>query len=358
MWLGTVIGVLPVYGLHLLLCIGLAKLLRLSALKAYLAAHVNNPLTAPFLFYLSLGTGSLLTTGNWPSIRIEALKAAGVLKLSGDLLLGSLAVGLTLGGALAGLAYGVRQRWQSSSAELRLADRTAKRYLEGGIFDWEFVGGKLRHDPLYFGLLTSGVLAGRKRLLDLGCGRGILLALLTEAEQLAGAGAWPESWGRPLGQLELTGVEKNPRTAAVARAALGEAATVITADLSEFELRRADAILLLDVLHYLPADEQERLLKVAAARIDAGGILVLREVAADGGVRFLLTRGAERVCAIARLHWRQRFCYRSAAEWAAILAGYGLQPKSTPMSRGTPYSNVLILARKPVGRGIAAELTR
>ena len=34
-WLGTVIGCLPVYGAHLLLCAVLGRLLRLSRIKAY-----------------------------------------------------------------------------------------------------------------------------------------------------------------------------------------------------------------------------------------------------------------------------------------------------------------------------------
>src|SRR5262245_29953773 len=54
-FIGTLIGCLPVYGAQLVLCFGLARILGLSRVKAYLAAHVNNPLTAPFLLALEFG---------------------------------------------------------------------------------------------------------------------------------------------------------------------------------------------------------------------------------------------------------------------------------------------------------------
>jgi uncharacterized protein (DUF2062 family) len=348
-WLGTVIGFLPVYGLHLVLCAGLARYFRLSGLTAYLAAHVNNPLTAPVLLYFSLGTGHWLTTGSWASIRIVELEAAGPLALGADLLLGSLALGLLSGGVLGGVAYAIRRRWSNSRDEERLTAQTARRYLQTGIFNWEFVGAKLRYDPLYLGLVKSSLLAGRSRLLDLGCGRGILLALVAEAGRLASSEAWPESWGRPLGQPDLIGVESSEKRAAVATVALGDEARVIHSDLTIFRPGPADSILLLDVLHYLSAADQQLVLSTAAESLEAGGVLILREAAADGGVRFLLTRCAERLCAMVRRDWRQRFCYRSVAEWEGLLSDYGLVPESTPMSRGTPYANFLILARKPIG---------
>jgi uncharacterized protein (DUF2062 family) len=352
-WLGTAIGVLPFYGFHFVLCAALARCFRLSVPTAYLAAHVNNPLTAPLLLYVSLGTGTWLTTGRWVSMRIEELKAAGALALGADVLLGSMAVGVVLGGLLAGAAYRVRRQWRNPSHEARLAARTARRYLETGIFHWEFVGAKLRYDPLYFGLLASGALAGRRRLVDLGCGRGIVLALLTEAGQMAREGTWPETWGEPLQQLELVGIEKDEQMAVVARAALDGAARVVTSDLAKQGPCPADLILLLDVLHYLPAADQVRLLQVAAENLEPGGALILREPAADGGVRFLLTRWAERLCALARRDWRQPFCYRSVAEWEGLLAACGLSSESMPMSGGTPYANFLILAAKPAS-GVAA----
>jgi SAM-dependent methyltransferase len=269
------------------------------------------------------------------------------------MLLGSSAIGLAVGCALGSAAYGARRRWSASSDKLRLSERTARRYSGGAIFDLEFVRGKLRYDPLYFGLLTSGVLCDRRTILDLGCGRGIALALIAEAGRLAEEGDWPAEWGPPVGRPVLLGFERDERLVAVAQRALDGAARVVRSDLTDPNLPAADLVLLLDVLHYLPGDLQVAVLEAAAAALDPGGALVLREPAAEGGVRFLLTRWAERVCALARRDWSQRFSYRSLAEWEALLRDCGLEAQSSPMSSGTPYSNFLTVATKPASRPAA-----
>jgi O-methyltransferase involved in polyketide biosynthesis len=106
-------------------------------------------------------------------------------------------------------------------------------------------------------------------------------------------------------------------------------------------------VLLLDVLHYLPATAQEDLLRRVADTLEPGGLLLIRDADAAGGLRFLATRIQERTCALARRHWRQRFHYRSAEDWRGLLRGLGLEVDVAPMAEGTPYSNVLIAARRP-----------
>ena len=58
-----------------------------------------------------------------------------------------------------------------------MLESTSQRYMASGVFSWEFVRGKLRHDPLYYGVLRAGILPNQGQLVDLGCGRGIFLAL-------------------------------------------------------------------------------------------------------------------------------------------------------------------------------------
>ena len=72
----------------------------------------------------------------------------------------------------------------------------------------------------------------------------------------------------------------------------------------------------------------------------------VREADAAGGWRFAATRIQERACALARRHWRQRFHYRSAAEWRRLLESAGFAVDVEPMSLGTPYANVLLAARR------------
>ncbi len=345
--LGVFVGCSPLYGLHLALCVVLGRLFGLNRIKAYLAAQISNPLTAPFLVAAELALGRFLRGGDLAALSPARLRQLGAAGLGIDLVVGSLTIGAALAAAFGLATYRMLSARRRLAAVEALIEETARPYLERGVFDWEFVRGKLRHDPLYLALLRRGGLPLQGRLLDLGCGRGIALALLATARERARRGEWPESWPSPPTHLDLHGIEGRPRIAARAAAALAGAATIETADLATADLPAARAVLLLDVLHYLPAAEQNRLLARVAACLEPGGVLLLREPDAAAGPRFLATRAAERLCALARGHIRQRFHYRTAAAWRVLLAAHGLATSlPEPLSEGTPYANVLLEAKK------------
>jgi len=340
--LGLLVGCSPFYGLHLALCIALASLCRVNRMKTYLAAQISVPVIAPFLLYAEVQVGRLLRGAPWLSLRPRALAGLDPWRFGGDLLLGSLVVGSVLGLAAAALTYRTVKSQRKEPRLTALIEETARRYTEAGPWSWELVRGKLRHDPVYLSLLRSALLPAEGRLCDLGCGRGIALALLATAAEID---AGPEGWPPPP-RLALSGIEGRPGHAAIARRALGGAATVATADLRTTPLPQADTFLLLDVLHYLDAAAQEDLLARIAAALHPGGILLLRDADAAGGWRFTATRIQERLCALARGDLRQRFRYRSAVEWVEILKRYGFTAAVTPMGMGTPYANVLVRAVK------------
>ncbi|MEZ5330626.1 MAG: DUF2062 domain-containing protein [Thermoanaerobaculia bacterium] len=327
--LGVAIGCLPFYGTHLVLCFALAGWLGLNRLNAYLAAHVNNPLTAPFLLTAAYLGGHRVLHGAWPATRPE-LSAAGLWRLGGETILGSFLLALVLA-PLAGLAAWALARRGDGDPFDRLAESVAARYAATGIGHWELARGKLRGDPLYREIVRRlEAEGGGGRLVDLGCGRGLVLALLA---------------GRHRGPLH--GVERSARIARVARRALGEQATIETADLATWTpTEPARVVLLLDVLHYLDRDAQEALLTRAAAMLEPGGLLLVREADRAGGLAFTLTRAAERAMALLRGHWRQRFTYRSADEWADLLADRGLATEVADLSRGTPFANRLVAGRR------------
>jgi len=54
-------------------------------------------------------------------------------------------------------------------------------YHAAGKFAYHYARGKLAHDPVYEAILPRGLLARRARVLDLGCGQGLLAALLVAA---------------------------------------------------------------------------------------------------------------------------------------------------------------------------------
>ena len=332
--LGTLIGCVPLYGTHLALCAVLAGVLRLNRLVTYLAAHINNPVTAPWLLAVSFALGHRLVHGAWPPWRPAEVARLGLWNVGGDLLLGGVVLGAVLGPLFGAAAFVISRRSRRPERWSRIVRETSRRYLGSGVLQWEFAHGKLTHDPLYEAIETrlDGLRAGT--VLDLGCGRGIALALLDTALRTGR----DRNGGGP---IELRGVDRNPGAVQVARAALGDRAHLEVADLATFDPPGADVVLLLDVLHYMAAEEQVRLVARAARALRPGGRLLLREPDASDGLRFQFTRAAERLNAVARAEWSQRFHYRSEGGWLALLRGQGLAVTVSPASRGTPFSNLL-----------------
>ncbi len=343
--LGVVIGCSPFYGLHLLLCALFGKLLRLNIALAYLAAHISLPGTFPFLVVAEIQVGRWMRGESRLPIRPSQLRHLDPWQFGIDLLAGSAVVGIALAIPLAFLTYRAAAKRRRAPEVHSLIEETAYRYLGSGMFDWEFVRGKLRHDPVYLQILHQGLLPQEGRLLDLGCGRGILLSLLLTARDRFQRSLYPEGWPPPPA-LDLQGIETGFKTAQAARAALGDQAKIEILDLRDSELPPSRVVLLLDVLHYLPAAAQENLLRRIADALEPGGLLLIRDADAGAGWRFIATRIQERICALARRHWQQRFHYRSAAEWSRLLETAGFEVDLQPMGMGTPYGNVLLTATK------------
>jgi SAM-dependent methyltransferase len=222
-----------------------------------------------------------------------------------------------------------------------LAEATAWRYRSAGRFVHGFVLGKLRHDPVYRALLCGEILPKEGLILDLGCGRGILLALLATARALGMTPGGKRGRGP-----RLCGIEQRPADAETARGALDGEAEILIGDVRTMPLPPCQAAILLDVLLYLDRDEQYGLLGEIADALEPGGLLIVREADAGSGWRFAATWIAERCCALARGHWRQRYVYRSAAQWRERLESLGFAVDIQGMSEGTPFANVLFIGRR------------
>lgn len=228
-----------------------------------------------------------------------------------------------------------------------LVNAAADRYRGAGRYAWHFAKGKLGRDPVFHFLLKQGVLPQQGRLYDLGCGQGVLLSLLQAASQRFAEGGWPPGWPAPPRALQMHGVELRSIRAKAARIALGDEAAVTLGDVREVEIPRCAAITILDVLVYLQRDQQRAVLEKCARAVEPGGVLLLREADARGGAAFHFTHWAERVACWTRGQFRQRLVYRPADEWKELLASLGFAVSAQPMSAGTPFGNVLYLARQP-----------
>src|SRR5580698_9496745 len=77
------------------------------------------------------------------------------------------------------------KKYATTEAALNAAllDTACEPYRNAGRFAYYFARGKLRADPVYRSILELGLLLGRARVLDLGCGQGLLAAWLQAAER-------------------------------------------------------------------------------------------------------------------------------------------------------------------------------
>jgi trans-aconitate methyltransferase len=197
--------------------------------------------------------------------------------------------------------------------------------------------GKLRRDPVYLEVLRLVPLPRHGRIVDLGCGRGLMLAVLAEEREACDT-------ARP--DWDLRGIEYRGRMGGIARRALGDSAHVEQADLTASPTPACRVALLFDVLHLLPEPAQEALLSRIAAAMEPGGLLVIREADAEGGWRFTAGQATNRLMAILQGRWRRRFHFRSAAGWAALLERFGFEVQGDPRGENTPFANVLLWAMR------------
>lgn len=112
--LGVFIGVLPIYGFQIIVCLGLARILKLNRVIMVAAAHISLPFIAPFLIAAGIGIGETIRYGKvrWPSreegvqfIETLSLWTFKVPDLFLSCFLGDLLLGLVLGVFFGGLSY-------------------------------------------------------------------------------------------------------------------------------------------------------------------------------------------------------------------------------------------------------------
>jgi uncharacterized protein (DUF2062 family)/SAM-dependent methyltransferase len=346
--LGLAVGFSPFIGLHLGICIALGWLFGLNRLKLYLAANLVNPLIMPGVLFIEVQLGSWLRRGDTYALSMDAFSSMDPWHFGLDLLVGGMVLSV-VGGLAAGLltyaALGARYR---DPGFARLCSDAADRYLGTSLTAWEFARAKLRGDPVYRAVLSSTWLPPAGVLVDIGCGPGLLLALIAEAVDAAREGTWPPAgWPAPPAELHLVGIEVRPRAAELARFALEGAADIHTADASTVALpERIEVAAVFDVLHMMDRAAQRPLIARIAAAMPPGGILLVREADAAAGWRFQMVRLGNSITALMRGRWRPRFAFRTAAEWRAELAAVGFDVALAPMSEGTPFANVLLVARR------------
>jgi SAM-dependent methyltransferase len=220
-------------------------------------------------------------------------------------------------------------------------------YRASGKFAWHFARGKLGRDPVFRGMLERGDLAGRERVVDIGCGQGLLASLLQACRDFAARGSWPAGWPAAPAAQAYTGIELMPRDVARAEratAALPIAPRYVCADMRDAALPACDCVVVLDVLHYVDHAAQQRVLEKIRDALRPHGRLLLRvgDMASRRG--FAVSQWVDRLVTWVRGHRVPPTWGRSVAEWSDALRGLGFAVQPVPMSAGTPFANVLLVA--------------
>lgn len=226
----------------------------------------------------------------------------------------------------------------------RVVSASVAPYASAGRFAQGFARGKLRGDPAFAHLLEQGLLGDAKKVLDLGCGQGLLASLLIAAAQRFGEADWPAGWAPPPRGARVHGIELMPRDVQRAQAALGDRADFVLGDIALTEFPASDVVVILDVLHYLPYDAQQQVLDRVRTALAPSGRLLLRVGDADAGFGFRFSNWVDRVVTRIRGHRLGRLYCRPLGEWIALLRTRGFEVQSRPMSQGTLFANVLLVA--------------
>jgi uncharacterized protein (DUF2062 family) len=344
--LGVFVGCSPLIGLHLAICVALGSMFGLNRLKLYLAANLVNPLILPFVLFAEVQTGSWLRRGHGYPLSLDAVASMDLWHFGTDLIVGSIIIGSAVGLALGALTYASLGRAYRDREFTRLVREASDRYLGTSMTAWEFARGKLRNDPVYRAVLSARWLPESGRLLDVGCGQGLLLALVAEAKAWAAHGLWPDGWTPAPASLVLAGIEQRSRMAELARHALENDADIVTGDARTSDFGTADVIVMFDVLHLIDEHAQRQIVVRAAASLVPGGRLLVREADKSAGWRFRMVKLGNRLTALMQGRWRRRLFFRTAEGWQRLFEESGLTPTVQPMGEGTPFANVLIVATK------------
>ena len=230
------------------------------------------------------------------------------------------------------MAYGSARRGfgmsgGSAGTDPALVDRIASRYRLRR--HRSYVRGKLRWDPA-FAAVAPLILDSSHALLDIGCGLGLLGQYLRERGFRA----------------PYRGIDLDARKIGEAQAAADGLDLELTAGSATAPPPFDGDVALIDVLHYLPADAQQRVLAEAIARVPARGLVLIRNVIRESNWRFRATVAEERVSRA--FGWMRcetgHFPTREEIESPLRAAGFAID--SAPLWGRTPFNSWLIVARR------------
>lgn len=244
----------------------------------------------------------------------------------------------------------MNERPSTDAAWRQLHEAATRHYQKAGNFAWRFARGKLGRDPVFRGLIERGLIGeSRRRVVDIGCGQGLFASLLAAmAGMQAQPGRWPAAWAATPAAAEYFGIELMPKDVARAEASIGHlkpAPRFVCEDMCQAAMPACDLVVILDVLHYVDHAAQEGVLRRVHGALQPGGRLLLRVGDAASRRGFAISQWVDRTVTRIRGHRVSPTWGRTLSEWTSLLQRLGFsRVESIPMSAGTPFANVLLVA--------------
>lgn len=200
-------------------------------------------------------------------------------------------------------------------------------------WDFFYTRSKLASDPVYQAVVRE---IGQSELpvLDIGCGIGLLAHYLRTCGHTA----------------PITGFDYDQRKIASAsdmviksgRQGLAFSAGDARTGLPDF----TGHVVILDILQFFTPEEQNALLKAAAARVAPGGKLVIRTCLRDSSGRYKITVLGDYLAKMTFWMKDAPTAYPDADQFREVLSGEGLNVEISPLWGGTPFNNHLIVAQR------------
>lgn len=203
---------------------------------------------------------------------------------------------------------------------------------------------KLRIDPAFTTILQQGLIPDGSRLLDLGCGQGLLASILLAAKTHAKSNCWPEDWPAPPALVSIKGIDSVPLDIQRAQLALGEQASFAVDDICMADFGEVDAVVILDVLHYIDYQAQEDVLRKVRQALAPNGRLVLRVGNAAAGAWFKASYWYDRLIWLLRVGKDNPLYCRTLDNWLETLNGLGFDVKQVQMQHGVKLTNTMLVA--------------
>lgn len=162
---------------------------------------------------------------------------------------------------------------------------------------------------------------GEGKILDLGCGQGVIAKYLAKTET-----------------REVIGIDKDQGRIPKSN---NSNLKFKSADIRKYPLEGADAIVISDVLHHLDFQDQDKLLAKISRALRKNGTLLIKEIDTQEIIRSSLSRLWDFL-----LYPKDKIFYRNSNNLKKYLESLGFEVSITRSSRLFPGSTTLFIARK------------